>query len=241
MELETMTTFARSNVCKRGSKTIAYYYCGRAGHLKSASTGIRKLKQCGSRKMGAVCPAQISLYDSGDGQIEVQFVGTHVGHEFETVHCQGHLKKYANDEPATTRRSRRQRIPHHRLHVQQDESAVREPEIRQAIVSVDLPADTNLPIEQTGEAVAVYQLVHDHITNEPVYILQIEGQESEARVEAGVEGSQERETRRSTRRPQVTSLLPCNMCSDSVSDLRQHYQMFHHISPSKIDLFIGIK
>ena len=203
--------------------------------------------------MGAVCPAQITVYDTHDGRIDVQFVSTHVGHDFEEIHCHGYLKKYRTSYPSPPKRERRWRNPATGQLEDGNKNQSQEPENVRAIAAIhtDPKSDNGFSDEVDPNPTAVYQLVHDQMTNEPVYILQVN--DAEADVTVAIDTSQQSPVRRSRRhqntavdapvtRPATASIvMQCNMCPAVVQDLRAHYQNFHKISSSKIDLFLGIQ
>lgn len=249
MELRTKTTFSRSNLLKSAGKTMIYFYCGRSGHLNSCSTGARKLKRWGSRKMGAVCPAQITLCHTHDKQIDVQFISTHVGHDFEEIHCHGYLRKYGDALPSVSRRSRQSRSPVTNQTSDEEQDKSQETScLPSATVNVAHAVDNEHSDETHPDQMAMYQLVRDQTTDEPVYILQM-SKELDARVNDTMKSVEEHDaslveddvSQATTSQTAGTSVIQCNMCPASVYDLRQHYHHFHKISLSKIELFMPVQ
>ncbi|KAG5887699.1 hypothetical protein JTB14_010770 [Gonioctena quinquepunctata] len=68
------------------SKTIISYTCHRSGFYIPGGENKRKLKAQGSRKIGGFCPAGIKVIVNPDGQHEVTYISTHVGHTPDLGH-----------------------------------------------------------------------------------------------------------------------------------------------------------
>lgn len=74
------------------NNNVVYFRCFRSGSAKMKSMESRKRlpKLLGTPKMGAFCPAHITM-TIGDGRINVVYCGTHMGHDFKVARL--HLTK----------------------------------------------------------------------------------------------------------------------------------------------------
>lgn len=84
IEHDTNTRFVKDNQQTFIDFTVMGYKCHRSGNYKSRGHGKRRLKQQGSNKINAFCPASIQVTV---GQVcKVKFQSTHVGHVNDTSH-----------------------------------------------------------------------------------------------------------------------------------------------------------
>nr|CAI5829498.1 unnamed protein product [Callosobruchus analis] len=76
-----------TKISKVGEKR-ATYYCHRSGTFKSRSKGHRKIKKQGTKKIGKDCPARMYVKVSTTGEVFIDYVQTHVGHDNDEIfHC----------------------------------------------------------------------------------------------------------------------------------------------------------
>lgn len=68
---------------KRKTGGTVKYYCHREGSYSSKSVGKRHIKSQGSNKINSCCPAEMKVSISVSGEVEVDFVSTHFGHDFD--------------------------------------------------------------------------------------------------------------------------------------------------------------
>ncbi|KAL0274921.1 UNVERIFIED_CONTAM: hypothetical protein PYX00_002941 [Menopon gallinae] len=62
--------------------------CHRTGQYCPKGTGRHRLKAHGSCKIGGACPAAMEVFQSPDGQINVNYYKTHLGHSQDVIHLQ---------------------------------------------------------------------------------------------------------------------------------------------------------
>uniref|UniRef100_A0A1B6CP64 C2H2-type domain-containing protein n=1 Tax=Clastoptera arizonana TaxID=38151 RepID=A0A1B6CP64_9HEMI len=83
MEVLTTTSFVKN----RGqTNNIKHYLCHRCGLHKYKGLNKRHLKITGSCKIGAFCPASMKVTFKDNGEINVLFCRSHVGHKNELMH-----------------------------------------------------------------------------------------------------------------------------------------------------------
>ncbi|VEN40174.1 unnamed protein product [Callosobruchus maculatus] len=76
-----------TKLSKIGEKR-ATYYCHRSGTFKSRSKGHRKIKKQGTKKIGKDCPARMYVKVSTTGEVTIDYIQTHVGHDDDEIyHC----------------------------------------------------------------------------------------------------------------------------------------------------------
>lgn len=86
VEQETRNNFSIRSSQTSGNHHSVQYSCSRSGFHQSRSTGRRKIKAKGSRKINGFCPAEIRLKIGLDERCQVQYTSTHVGHANELAH-----------------------------------------------------------------------------------------------------------------------------------------------------------
>jgi len=64
-----------------------YFNCSRSGVYKASGSGKRRLKSCGSIKIGHTCTSNIKVTYFDDGKVKTSVCYTHYGHEVELRHC----------------------------------------------------------------------------------------------------------------------------------------------------------
>lgn len=77
----------RFNKCK-DTKTSALFNCHRSGNIELKETKRnRAIKSQDSCKIDGHCISQMSVKKLKDGQVDLVFYQTHIGHEIEQRHC----------------------------------------------------------------------------------------------------------------------------------------------------------
>lgn len=87
IENETTSQFIKSRGEKK-TKSVnkTYYSCNRSGYYVSKARTRKALKKQGSRKINGRCPASMNVTINTDSTLDVKFIKTHVGHDFELKH-----------------------------------------------------------------------------------------------------------------------------------------------------------
>ncbi|KFM70446.1 hypothetical protein X975_08289, partial [Stegodyphus mimosarum] len=86
IETEGKCTFSvERGVQKTNVNTKHFFVCHRSGVYTPQGSGIRQIKQQGSKKINGFCPASITAIET-DGKCCVHYLKTHVGHENEIEH-----------------------------------------------------------------------------------------------------------------------------------------------------------
>jgi len=85
IEIETKSDFKKKTDNQYNNIS---YICTRSGHYNPHGENKRKLKEQGSRKIGAVCPARILMTPCNGGRISVKYTRTHAGHKIDPSHLQ---------------------------------------------------------------------------------------------------------------------------------------------------------
>lgn len=65
---------------------MSNYTCQRLGYYITRGTNKRHLKTQGSKKMNGFCPSEMHIKVSENGENEVSFIETHVGHDNSLGH-----------------------------------------------------------------------------------------------------------------------------------------------------------
>lgn len=89
LEKNTRSMYVKYANWKKSDSKCNIYQCHRSGkfYSRSRAKGLRRLKEHGSNKINAYCPASIKVTES-EGQYSVSYQTTHVGHQNDL----GHLK-----------------------------------------------------------------------------------------------------------------------------------------------------
>lgn len=81
VEKSTISQFVRTHISRSVSGTVTTFTCHRSGILKGRPRKLRRTKLNGSKKVGGLCPAQISVRQSrNDKACAVSYIKTHLGH-----------------------------------------------------------------------------------------------------------------------------------------------------------------
>ncbi|KAL3284809.1 hypothetical protein HHI36_018948 [Cryptolaemus montrouzieri] len=84
MEKYTNTSFVKTTGSYKLKGALAEkikYSCHRSGAYRSSGKGLRKLKNLGSTKMNGLCPASLDVTIRSNGECEVTYIKSHVGHD----------------------------------------------------------------------------------------------------------------------------------------------------------------
>lgn len=92
VENKTYSRYLRNSKYKISNNSesheTVYYCCHRSGSYIPKGKGIRQLKSKGSNKINAYCPASIQLEKNNNGNCNILFIETHIGHEAEVERIQ---------------------------------------------------------------------------------------------------------------------------------------------------------
>ena len=80
--------FLKYSGTKRNKDNSAYFvlHCSRSGFYKCEGKGLREIKTQGTKKLGGTCPAEMRIKQLTNGNVNVKFTKTHVGHDCELGH-----------------------------------------------------------------------------------------------------------------------------------------------------------
>nr|CAI5855279.1 unnamed protein product [Callosobruchus analis] len=87
LEQQTHTLYVKQKgSCKTLNGIVSQYICQRSGYYFTRGANKRHLKIQGSKKINGFCPSEIRTIVSGNGEHEVSFIETHVGHDNSLGH-----------------------------------------------------------------------------------------------------------------------------------------------------------
>ena len=88
LEKETKSKYiVERGVKVSAEKTCHFYRCHRSGFFESNSTGLRSMKQKGSKKINYLCPP-MKLTQFADGQCKLEIIKSHIEHQSKLVYLQ---------------------------------------------------------------------------------------------------------------------------------------------------------
>lgn len=88
-EKESISWFVKSTGQKVvHNRRVTYFYCNRSGVFKSDNHGLRNIKTQGSSKIGSHCIASIQCQHLKNGEVKIEVIKTHYGHQC----CLGHIR-----------------------------------------------------------------------------------------------------------------------------------------------------